>query len=386
MSDTDYYEILGVSKTATTDELKRAYRSQAMKYHPDRNPNNPEAEAKFKEINEAYDVLKDEQKRAAYDRYGKQAFQSGGMGGGNPFGGFGFDFSGASGGFSDIFGDIFSEFMGGGRQQRNPNAPQDGADLRYNLDITLEEAFNGVEKEITVPHAELCEDCHGHGTADGKEAPVCSTCHGRGKIQSQKGGFFIVETTCPTCKGKGRVVKESCIKCHGEGLVHTEKQIKIKIPAGIETDTRMRVAGAGESGLRGGQNGDLYVFINVLPHKLYVREGANLYTTVPVSMACAALGGKIEIPSIDGRKINIDVPVGTQTNQQQKVSNEGMPIIRSKRKGDLFVRFVVETPVNLNKRQKELLEEFRSLSKDENCQPQTKGFMDKIKDLFSSVA
>lgn len=386
MSDTDYYEILGVSKTATTDELKRAYRSQAMKYHPDRNPNNPDAEAKFKEINEAYDVLKDEQKRAAYDRYGKQAFQSGGMGGGNPFGGFGFDFSGASGGFSDIFGDIFSEFMGGGRQQRNPNAPQDGADLRYNLDITLEEAFNGVEKEITVPHAELCEDCHGHGTADGKEAPVCSTCHGRGKIQSQKGGFFIVETTCPTCKGKGRVVKESCKKCHGEGLIHAEKQIKIKIPAGIETDTRMRVAGAGESGLRGGQNGDLYVFINVLPHKLYVREGANLYTTVPVSMACAALGGKIEIPSIDGRKINIDVPVGTQTNQQQKVSNEGMPIIRSKRKGDLFVRFAVETPVNLNKRQKELLEEFRSLSKDENCQPQTKGFMDKIKDLFSSVA
>ena len=386
MSDTDYYEILGVSKDATTDELKRAYRSQAMKYHPDRNPNNPEAEAKFKEINEAYDVLKDDQKRAAYDRYGKQAFSGGGMGGGNPFGGFGFDFSGAGGGFSDIFGDIFSEFMGGGRQQRNPNAPQDGADLRYNLDITLEEAFNGVEKEINVPHAELCEDCHGHGTADGKEAPVCSTCHGRGKIQSQKGGFFIVETTCPTCKGKGRVVKEACKKCHGEGLVHTEKQIKIKIPAGIETDTRMRVAGAGESGLRGGQNGDLYVFINVLPHKLYVREGANLYTTVPVSMACAALGGKIEIPSIDGRKINIDVPVGTQTNQQQKVSNEGMPIIRSKRKGDLFVRFVVETPVNLNKRQKELLEEFRSLSKDENCQPQTKGFMDKIKDLFSSVA
>jgi len=383
MSDTDYYEVLGVSKTASTDELKRAYRSMAMKYHPDRNPNNPEAEAKFKEINEAYDVLKDEQKRAAYDRYGKQAFQNGGMGGGNPFSGFGFDFNGATGGFSDIFGDIFSEFMGGGRQARNPNAPQDGADLRYNLDITLEEAFTGIEKEITVPHAELCNDCHGYGTEDGKEAPVCSTCHGRGKVQSQKGGFFIVETTCPTCKGKGRVVKSACKKCHGEGLIHSEKQIKIKIPAGIEPDTRMRVAGAGEAGLRGGQNGDLYVFINVLPHKLYVREGANLYTTVPVSMACAALGGKIDIPSIDGRDIKVNVPVGTQTNQQQKVSNEGMPIIRSGRKGDLFVRFVVETPVNLNKRQKELLEEFRSLDKDDTCQPQTKGFMEKIKDLFN---
>ena len=385
MSDFDYYEVLGVSKTATADELKHAYRIQAMKYHPDRNPDDPEAESKFKEINEAYDVLKDEQKRAAYDRYGKQAFQNGGMGGGNPFGGgFGFDFNG--GGLGDIFGDIFSEFMGGGARQRsNPNAPQDGADLRYNLTVTLEEAYNGVEKEITVPHAEVCEDCHGFGTADGKEAPVCTTCHGRGKVQSQKGGFFIVETTCPTCKGKGRIVKESCKKCHGEGLIHTEKQIKIKIPAGVETDTRMRVAGGGEAGLRGGQDGDLYVFIDVIPHKLYSREGANLYTTVPISMACAALGGKVEIPSIDGRSILINVPAGTQTNQQLKVGNEGMPIIRSKHKGDLFVRFAVETPVNLSKRQKELLEEFRALSEDDKCQPQTKGFMDKIKDLFKAA-
>lgn len=385
MSDFDYYEVLGVSKTATADELKRAYRSMAMKYHPDRNPNNPEAEARFKEINEAYDVLKDDQKRAAYDRYGKQAFSGGGFGGGNPFGGFGFDFSGA-GGLGDIFGDIFSEFMGGGARQRNPNAPQNGADLRYNLDISLEEAFTGIEKEIMVPHSELCEECHGHGTSDGKEAPVCPKCHGRGKIQSQKGGFFVIETTCPECKGKGKVIKSSCKKCHGEGLVHAEKQIKIKIPAGVETDTRMRVAGGGEAGLRGGQDGDLYVFINVLPHKLYAREGANLYTTVPVSMACAALGGTIDIPSIDGRSIKVDVSAGTQTGQQQKISGEGMPIIRSKRKGDLFVRFVVETPVNLTTRQKELLEEFRSLSEDDKCQPQAKGFMDKIKDLFKSVA
>lgn len=382
MSDFDYYEVLGVARTASADELKRAYRSQAMKYHPDRNP---DAEARFKEINEAYDVLKDEQKRAAYDRYGKQAFQ-GGMGGGNPFGGFGFDFSGGAGGFSDIFGDIFSDFMGGGRASDRQNYAQDGADLRYNLDITLEEAFAGVEKEITVPHSEVCEDCHGHGTADGKEAPVCATCQGHGKIRTQKGGFFIVETTCPDCKGRGRVVKSACKKCRGEGLIHSEKQIKVKIPAGIESDTRMRVTGAGEAGLRGGRDGDLYVFVNVLPHKLYAREGANLYISVPVSMACAALGGKMEIPSVDGRSIQIDIPVGTQTNQQLKVGGEGMPTIRSRQKGDLFVRFVVETPVNLSARQKELLEEFQKLGGDEQCQPQSRGFMDKVKDLFRSVA
>ena len=384
MSDFDYYEVLGVSKTATPDELKRAYRSMAMKYHPDRNPDNPDAEARFKEINEAYDVLKDDQKRAAYDRFGKQAFQNG-MGGGNPFGGFGFDFGGA-GGFGDIFGDIFSEFMGGGRQSGTRSYAQNGADLRYNLDITLEEAFLGVEKEITVPHSEVCEECHSHGTADGKEAPICPTCQGRGKVHTQKGGFFIVETTCPNCKGKGRVVKSACKKCKGEGLIHSEKQIKIKIPAGIESDTRMRVAGAGEAGLRGGHDGDLYVFINVLAHKLYVREGSNLYTTVPVSMTCAALGGKIEIPSIDGRSLNIDIPVGTQTNQQIKVSHEGMPTIRSNKKGDLFIRFMVETPVNLSSRQKELLREFQELNKDDKCQPQSKGFMEKVKDLFKSVA
>lgn len=383
MSELDYYEVLGVSKTATSDELKRAYRSQAMKYHPDRNPDNPDAENRFKEINEAYDVLKDEQKRAAYDRYGKQAFQNGQ--GGNPFGGFGFDFNGA-GGFSDIFGDIFSEFMGGGQRGYNRTAAQDGADLRYNLEISLEEAFSGVEKEITVPHSEVCEDCHGYGTEDGKEAPICPTCHGHGKVHSQKGGFFIVETTCPTCKGRGRVIKSACKKCHGEGLIHSEKQIKVKIPAGIENDTRMRVAGAGEAGLRGGQDGDLYVFISITGHKLYAREGANLYTTVPVSMTCAALGGKITIPSIDGRSIEISIPAGTQTNQQIKVGGEGMPTIRSKYKGDLFVRFMVETPVNLSSRQKELLAEFQKLEEDNKCQPQSKGFVDKVKDLFKSVA
>ena len=378
-SETDYYERLEVSKDASGEEIKKAYRRLAMKYHPDRNPGDKEAEAKFKEINEAYDVLKDDQKRAAYDRYGHQAFANGGMGGGNPFNGFDFNFGG--GGFSDIFSDIFSDFMGGGRNGSQHSQAQDGADLRYNLEISLEEAFSGVEKEIKIPGTIACEECHGHGTADGKEAPVCPTCHGSGKIRTQH-GFMIMETTCPKCHGEGRVVKEACKKCHGEGVIHNEKTLKIKIPAGIEDNMRMRIAGEGQSGIRGGQNGDLYVFISVKEHKLFVREGANLYVRVPISMTCAALGGRIEIPGINGDKIEVEVPAGTQTDQQKRISGAGMPIIRSARRGDIFVRFRVETPTHLTTRQKELLEEFREISKDEDCQPEAKGFFDKIKDLF----
>ena len=378
-SETDYYERLEVSKDASGEEIKKAYRRLAMKYHPDRNPGDKEAEAKFKEINEAYDVLKDDQKRAAYDRYGHQAFANGGMGGGNPFNGFDFNFGG--GGFSDIFSDIFSDFMGGGRNGSQRSQAQDGADLRYNLEISLEEAFSGVEKEIKIPGTIACEECHGHGTADGKEAPVCPTCHGSGKIRTQH-GFMIMETTCPKCHGEGRVVKEACKKCHGEGVIHNEKTLKIKIPAGIEDNTRMRIAGEGQNGIRGGQNGDLYVFISVKEHKLFVREGANLYVRVPISMTCAALGGRIEIPGINGDKIEVEVPAGTQTDQQKRISGAGMPIIRSARRGDIFVRFRVETPTHLTTRQKELLEEFREISKDEDCQPEAKGFFDKIKDLF----
>jgi len=383
MTEKDYYELLEVNRSANGDEIKKAYHRLAMKYHPDRNPGDKEAELKFKEINEAYEVLKDDQKRAAYDRYGHQAFTSG-VGGGNPFGGFEFNFG--NGGFSDIFSDIFSEFMGGA-QARGGKQPyaRHGADVRYNMEITLEEAFTGVEKEINIPSSAVCEDCHGHGTADGKEAPVCPTCHGLGKLQTRS-GFFITEQTCPSCKGKGYTVKDKCKKCSGEGVIHKEKQLKIKIPAGIETDTRMRISGEGEPGLHGGQNGDLYVFISVKPHKLYTREGGNLYARVPISMACAALGGKIEIPGIDGEKIDLSIKAGTQTDQQIKIQDEGMTILRSKRRGDLFVRFRVETPVNLSSRQKELLEEFRNISSDDNCQPEAKSFLNRIKDLFKSVA
>lgn len=381
MTEKDYYELLEISRDASGDEVKKSYRRLAMKYHPDRNPGDKEAESKFKEISEAYEVLKDEQKRAAYDRYGHQAF-AGGMGGGNPFGGFEFNFGG--GGFSDIFSEVFSEFMGGGRSNRQPSYAKNGADIRYNLEISLEEAFTGIEKEITISSTIPCEECHGFGTKDGKEPQVCPQCRGSGKIHTQQGGFFIVESTCPKCRGKGRIINEPCKKCGGSGILNKDKTLKIKVPAGIEDDTRMRLAGEGEPGIRGGQNGDLYVFINVKPHKLYHREAGNLYARVPISMACAALGGTIEIPGIDGEPITVSIPAGTQTDQQKKVNGEGMVMMRSGRRGDLFVKFRVETPVNLSGRQKELLEEFREISKDDSCQPESKSFFEKIKDLFVS--
>ena len=379
MTEKDYYEILEVSKTANGDEIKKAFHRLALKYHPDRNPGDKEAESKFKEINEAYEVLKDEQKRAAYDRYGHQAFANGGMGGGNPFGGFEFNFG--SGGFSDIFSQVFSDFMGGGRAGSGTAYAQPGADVRYNMEISLEEAFSGMEKEIKIPSSVTCEKCHGHGTKDGKEAPVCPHCKGSGKVHLQK-GFFVVEQACPHCQGTGHMVTDPCPDCKGNGFIRQEKTIKVKIPAGIEDQTRMRIPGGGEAGTRGGESGDLYVFISVKDHPLYSREGANLYTRVPISMCCAALGGKIEIPSIDGEKIELSIAPGSQNDQVVKVKGQGMTMMRSKGRGDLFVKLRVETPVNLSAKQKELLEEFRSISQDESCQPESKSFFDKIKDLF----
>lgn len=387
MTDKDYYELLELKRECSGDEIKKSYRRLAMTCHPDLHPNDAECEMHFKEITEAYEILKDDQKRAAYDRYGHQAFSQGGFGnggfGGNGFGGFEFNFGG--GGFSDIFSEVFSEFMGGGRSSQQSYA-QDGSDLRYNIEITLEEAFNGVEKEIKIPSTTICEECHGHGTKDGKEAPICPHCQGRGKVRSQQGGFFIVETLCPKCHGSGRLVKEACKKCGGEGMVSKDKLLKLKIPSGVETDTRMRISGEGESGVRGGHNGDLYVFITVKSHKLYTREGANLYARIPISMTCATLGGEIRIPSIDGEEIELKIPAGAQNDDQHKIKDEGMTILRSNKRGDMFVKLRIETPVNLSSRQKELLEEFRNISKDENCQPESKGFFDKIKDLFNQAS
>lgn len=380
MTEKDYYEILEVSKTASGDEIKKSFRKLAMQYHPDRNPGDKEAEAKFKEINEAYEVLKDEQKRAAYDRYGHQAFANG-MGGGNPFGeGFNFEFGGA-GGFADIFSSVFNDFMGGGRSRKQSYSLR-GNDARYDLSITLDEAFTGIEKEIEIDTTEPCSKCHGHGTSDGNPAPICSHCQGSGKVRMQQ-GFFVVEQTCPHCQGSGYLAKDKCPDCKGKGYTKVKKTIKIKIPAGIYDGSRIRMAGYGQAGLRGGENGDLYVFVEVKEHKLYERADNNLYAQVPVSMCCAALGGTVEIPGIDGGKIELKIPAGSQSEEIIKVKGQGFSILHSNSRGDLFVKLKVETPVNLSARQKELLEEFRTIAGD-SCQPQEKSFLDKIKDLFAA--
>ena len=375
MSKQDYYETLEVAKGATVEEIKKSYRRLAMKYHPDRNQGNAEAEAKFKEINEAYEILKDDQKRAAYDRYGHAAFEQGG--GANPF-----DFN-FGGGFGDIFSEVFSDFMGGGRRSNRASAGSDGEDLRYDLEISLEDAFNGLEKEISFPTEKVCDKCNGFGTKDGKEPPVCPTCRGSGRVHRQH-GFMIMETVCPDCGGRGRKVKDACPECKGAGTVPYAKELKIKVPAGIDDGTRIRLAGEGMPGVGGGTNGDLYIFVTVREHKLYSRQGADLFVQIPVSMACAALGGSVEIPGIDGHNIEVKVAAGTQSGQRLKIKGEGMPKIRSVDKGDLWVEFKVETPVNLSPRQKELLEEFRSISGDDGCQPAEKSFFVKIKDLFAA--
>ena len=377
MADTEYYDLLEVSPSASQDEIKKAFRKQAMRYHPDRNPGDKEAEQKFKKINEAYEVLKDEQKRAAYDHYGKAGI--GGMGGGNPFGG-GFDFS--AGGFADVFNDIFSEFMGGGAGNRN-SYTQRGSDLRYNLNITLEKAFNGTEEEISIPTTETCETCHGHGTKDGKMPEECPTCHGSGKVRRQQGGFLVFETVCPSCHGSGRMIKDVCPDYHGSGQKKINKKLKIKIKQGVETNMRIRVPGEGMAGLHGGEHGDLYVGIIVEPHKLYERNGNDLYTSVPVSVSCAILGGSVDIPGIDGKKVTVEIPAGTQNDTLLKVKGQGMHLYDSESRGDLYVNIKVIIPTKLNAKQKELIEAFRAECKDDCTQPEIKGFFDKIKDLFA---
>lgn len=372
----DYYEALGVEKSASADEIKKAYRKLAMKYHPDHNAGDKEAEQKFKDINEAYEVLGNEQKRAAYDHYGKAAFQNGGNGagfdGGNPFGGFD---------FSDVFSNIFSDFMGQGAE--NSARKSRGGDLRYDLSITLEEAFSGVEKEIEIETTAVCEKCHGHGTKDGKEAPACGYCHGTGKVRSTQGGFLIFETVCPKCHGTGRLATDKCEDCHGDGTVKVTKNLKIKIPAGVDNGAHLRVSGAGLAGKNGATSGDLYVFVEVKRHKIFERNGDDLYFELPVSMVCAALGGEIKIPGIDGEEVKIAVEEGTQSDSLIRVKNQGMKALNSARRGDLIAVVKVETPVKLSAKQKEILEQFRELSGEENCFPKEKSFWDKLKETFA---
>jgi len=315
MSKRDYYDVLGASKGASADELKKAYRKKAKELHPDRNSDNPNAEAQFKEINEAYDVLKDADKKAAYDRYGHAAFE-GGMGGGRPGGGFhgGSDFSSA---FSDVFDDLFGDFMGGGRGGGRQRSTR-GADLRYNMRITLEEAFSGAQKTISVPTSVQCNACTGTGAEGGSEPATCPTCSGMGKVRATQ-GFFTVERTCPTCSGAGQIIKNPCKSCSGQGRTEKDRALSVNIPAGVETGTRIRLSGEGEAGLRGGPAGDLYIFIEVAPHEIFQREGTNLFCRVPVSMAAAALGGDIEVPTIDGGRSRVKVPAGSQSGRQMRL-------------------------------------------------------------------
>jgi molecular chaperone DnaJ len=383
MAKRDYYEVLGLSKGASAEDIKRAYRTKAKELHPDRNKDNPKAESQFKEAGEAYDVLKDADRKAAYDRFGHAAFE-GGMGGGRngprPGGGFGNqgDFASA---FSDVFDDLFGDFMGGPRGGTRQRASR-GADLRYNLRVTLEEAYSGLQKSITIPTSVACTACNGTGAEGGAEPVTCPTCSGMGKVRAQQ-GFFTVERTCPTCSGTGQIVKNPCKVCAGQGRVQKERALSVNIPAGVETGTRIRLAGEGEAGMRGGPAGDLYIFIEVTPHELFERDELNLYCRVPVSMAKAALGGDIEVPTIDGGRSRVKIPAGSQSGRQMRLRGKGMPALRGAGHGDMFIELAAETPVNLTARQKELLEEFEALSEDNN--PEGKSFFSSVKSFWDSM-
>ncbi len=384
MAKQDYYELLGVSKGADADEIKKAYRKLAMQYHPDRNPDDKAAEQKFKDANEAYEVLKDDEKRAAYDRFGHAAFEQGGPGGPGGFGG-GFE-GGFGGGFADIFEEMFGGGgFGGGRGRGGQEQSGRGSDLRFNMDITLEDAFTGKSTEIRVPGSVVCDTCHGSGAKPGTEPVTCSTCGGHGRIRSQQ-GFFTVERTCPSCHGLGKVIKDPCRACSGTGRVHKDKTLSVNIPAGVEDGTRIRLSGEGEAGLRGAPTGDLYIFLSIRPHRIFQREGANIYVRVPVPMTTAALGGSVEVPTVDGSRARINIPAGTQNAQQFRLRGKGMSVLRSSSRGDMFVELGVETPVNLTKRQKELMEEFREAGGDaQKHSPESGGFFSKVKEIWEDL-
>ncbi|TCM82064.1 molecular chaperone DnaJ [Rhodovulum steppense] len=375
MAKRDFYEVLGIARGASADEIKKAYRTKAKELHPDRNADNPKAEAQFKEVNEAYETLKDPDKKAAYDRFGHAAFE-GGMGG--PRGGPGFGGGDFASAFSNVFDDLFGDFMGGGGRQRATR----GSDLRYNLRITLEDAFRGLQKKITVPGSVGCDACSGTGAEGGAEPATCPTCAGMGKVRAQQ-GFFTVERTCPTCGGMGQIIKNPCKSCGGAGRVERERALSVNIPPGVETGTRIRLAGEGEAGLRGGPPGDLYIFIEVADHPLFERDGMTLYCRVPVSMAGAALGGEIEVPTIDGGRSRVKVPEGSQSGKQMRLRGKGMPGLRGGGQGDLLIELAVETPVNLTTRQKELLREFEELSEENN--PEGSSFFRKVKSFWDGM-
>lgn len=380
MSKRDFYDVLGVSKGASADEIKKAYRGKARELHPDRNSDNPNAESQFKEANAAYEILKNDEKKAAYDRFGHAAFEGGG--GGRPGAGFGGngDFSSA---FSDVFDDLFGDFMGGQRGgAAGGRRAARGSDLRYNLRVTLEEAYSGLQKTINVPTAVACSGCDGSGAEGGAEPTTCPTCSGMGKVRAQQ-GFFTVERTCPTCSGLGQIINNPCKSCGGVGRVEKNRALNVNIPAGVETGTRIRLAGEGEAGMRGGPPGDLYIFVEVTAHDLFERDGVNLYCRVPVSMANAALGGAIEVPTIDGGRGRVQIPAGSQSGRQMRLRHKGIPALRGGAVGDMFIELAVETPVNLTSRQTELLREFMDLSEDNN--PESKSFFSSVKSFWDGM-
>lgn len=374
MAKRDYYETLGVSRGASEQDLKTAYRRLAKEYHPDRNAGDGDAERKFKEVNEAYEALKDPQKRAAYDQFGHAAFEGGGPG---ARGGFGPDFASS---MSDIFDDLFGDFMGGRRGQARRSGRERGGDLRYNLEITLEDAYKGKTAQIRVPASVQCETCTGTGAKPGTKASTCATCAGMGKVRSTE-GFFTIERTCPVCHGRGETIEDPCTDCRGSGRMTRERTLSVNIPPGVEDGTRIRLGGEGEAGLRGGPTGDLYIFLSIKPHAFFQRDGADVFCKVPIAMTTATLGGQIDVPTLEDTTTRVKIPEGTETNKQFRLKGKGMPVLRSKVSGDMYIQVEVETPKNLTRRQRELLEEFEKASHNDTS-PASSGFFSRVRDLF----
>ena len=375
MADKDFYEILGVSRNANNDEIKKSYRKLAMKYHPDRNKGNKEAEKKFKEASTAYEILKDSQKRAAYDQYGHDAFRQGGMGGAQGFGDF-------SGGFSDIFEEFFGSGFGSSSRQRGPSR---GSDLRYNMSISLQDAFTGKKSQIRIPSHVGCDLCSATGSADKSGPSTCSTCNGHGKVRSTS-GFFSIERPCPTCGGEGFSIKNPCFKCSGTGQIKKQKTISVTIPGGVDDGTKIRISGEGEPGQRGAGNGDLYIFINVQKDKLFEREEENIYCHIPISITIAILGGEIEVPTIEGKKARLTIPPGTQSATQFRLRGKGMSILRQKHRGDMYIETGVEVPVNLTFKQKSILKEFEKEGGTSKAHsPKSQSFFQKIKEVWEDL-
>ena len=373
MSKRDFYEVLGVSRSCDEKTLKTAFRKLAMQYHPDRNNGDQTAEIKFKEVSAAYECLRDPQKRAAYDRFGHAAFEQGGMGAQ----GFNTDFAAS---MSNIFDDIFGDFMGRRGGGSRSGGRERGSDLRYNMEISLEEAYLGKTADIEVPTKVVCQSCTGSGAKRGSSPKVCPSCEGSGRVRAAS-GYFSIERTCPTCQGRGEVISDPCLECNGAGRVTEQRKLSVNIPAGIEDGTRIRLGGEGEAGLRGGPPGDLYIFLSIRPHEFFQRDGADIFCRVPISLTTAALGGEFNVPQIDGSMTRVRVPEGSQTGKQFRLRGKGMPVLRTAKVGDMYIQIVVETPTNLTRRQRELLEEFEKGASAEN-HPESTGFFSRVRDFF----